>query len=69
MRGERSVRFGCGALAGVAVALSIAFGESTSTAGRTIMMGVGFAAVFGVAAALFGDQFWRWLWSIRWWLR
>ncbi len=64
--GERRVRFGCGALAGVAIGVSIMFEEATS-ARTTVLLCVGLAVVFGLAAALFGARFWSWLGVWRWW--
>jgi hypothetical protein len=66
--GERHVRFGCGALAGIAIALSFMF-RDVHTVGSTILVCPGTAVVVGVAATLFGDRFWSWLWSVSGWLR
>jgi hypothetical protein len=68
LRGERGVRFGCGALAGAALALSFMF-RDVHSAGSTILVCLGTALVVGVAATLFGDRFWSWLWSASAWFR
>jgi len=66
--GERRVRFVCGAVAGIAIGSGIMFSRSGSVGG-TILVCVGLAAVLGLAAALFGDQFWRWLNDVTGWVR
>jgi hypothetical protein len=66
--GERRVRFGCGVIAGVALALSYMLGGGHS-AGVTILVCLASAIVVGVAAALFGDRFWYWLMNITPWTR
>lgn len=63
--GERRVRFGCGALAGAALAFSYVMRQRGVTAKGTLFVCLGVAAVFGVAAALFGERFWRGLWWLR----
>jgi hypothetical protein len=64
--GERRVRFGCGALTGIAVGVSIMFEEATSV-WTTVVLCLGLAVVLGMAAALFGDRFWSWLGAWMWW--
>jgi hypothetical protein len=63
MRGERRVRFGCGALAGLAAGLVLAERMNGSVVGNVLLVVVT-AVAFGIAAAWIGDEFWNY---IRWW--
>jgi hypothetical protein len=58
--GERRVRFGCGALAGLVLGVSIAMRMIGGTV-ETVLLIAGCALVMGVAAALFGERFWDFL--------
>jgi hypothetical protein len=58
--GERRVRFGCGALAGLVLGISWAMRMIVGTV-ETVLLIVGCALVMGVAAALFGERFWDFL--------
>ena len=62
--GERRVRFGCGALAGLVLGVSLAFRMNGGTVGAVLLV-AGCALVMGVAAALFGERFWDFLRSGR----
>jgi hypothetical protein len=55
--GERRVRFGCGALAGLVLGISLAFRMSGGTV-ETMLLVAGCALAMGVASALFGERFW-----------
>ena len=66
--GERRVRFGCGVLAGAALALSFML-RGDHGAGSTILVCLASAVVVGIAAALFGDRFWYWLMNLTTWGR
>ena len=66
--GERRVRFLCGTLAGCAIGFWIVF-DRTNSVGLTIVVCLGTAVLVGFAAALFGDQFWRWLYNVSGWSR
>ena len=63
LRGERSVRFGCGAIAGALFGLYLAVRYAPE--GSTVVWVVVAAAAFGLFASLLGDRFWR---SIHQWL-
>jgi hypothetical protein len=66
--GERRVRFGCGALFGLAVGLSL--GTVLTGAPIAIWLFVaGVAVVFGLGAAAFGDSFWRIVGGWKRWFR
>jgi hypothetical protein len=58
--GERRVRFGCGALAGLVLGISMAMRMIWGTV-ETVLLIVGCALVMGVAAALFGERFWEFI--------
>jgi hypothetical protein len=57
MRGERLVRFVCGALVGLASGCGLA-SQLHSGKAVTILLTLGVAGAFGAAAVLLGDQFW-----------
>jgi hypothetical protein len=60
---EMEVRFGCGALLGLAVGVGICVSVSPlSTLGACILVGVVVLAS-GICAARFGDSFWA---NLRW---
>jgi hypothetical protein len=61
--GERRVRFGRGALAGLLAGLKIAAFASGGKVG-TVFLVLLTVIGFGIAAAWIGDRFWEW---IRWW--
>lgn len=66
--GERPVRFGCGALAGLAAGFWI-ISDRTGSVGLTVVVCLGTAVLVGFAAALFGDRFWRWFFDVQGWFR
>ena len=55
--GERRVRFGCGALAGLGLGISWALRSMGGTV-ETVLLIVGCALVIGFGAVLFGERFW-----------
>ena len=59
-KGERTVRFGCGALFGFVVVFLIALRQSASSSFQTehLVYGIGGALVVGLLATLLGDSFW-----------
>jgi hypothetical protein len=57
MRGERKVRFVCGALLGLASGCGLASRTGSGKAATVLWMVV-VAAAFGAGAALLGDKFW-----------
>ena len=57
LRGERLVRFICGALVGLASGCGLA-GQLHSGKAVAVLLSLGVAAAFGAAAALLGDLFW-----------
>ena len=63
MRGERPVRFGCGALAGLLAGFELAIRIGAGKGG-TVLLIAAVAVAFGIAAAALGDRFWR---GLRWW--
>ena len=62
MRGERQIRFVCGAVAGsfAGCQLGSVLGSKAGEGLLTVVT----AIAFGLAAAYRGDDFWR---AIRWW--
>jgi hypothetical protein len=63
MRGERRVRFGCGALAGLLAGLVLAERLTGSVVGNVLLVVI-ITFAFSCAAAWFGDKFWSYL---PWW--
>lgn len=63
--GERKVRFGCGALAGFLI-VGLGTLSSAGPPWGAVLAGLGAAALFGWAAAHWGDRFWEWLGT--WWV-
>ena len=64
--GERKIRFGCGAIAGLfLIGLSFLADPQIPPWGGLLVALAG-ACVFGWAAARWGDRFWEWLG--RWWI-
>jgi len=68
-KGERTVRFGCGALFGFVVVFLIALRRSASPTLQTehLVYGIVGAVVVGLLATWLGDSFWsriptRWPW-------
>jgi hypothetical protein len=61
--GERRIRFGCGALAGVVLRIYLAMRMSRVTVEAVILI-AGFSLLLGVPSALFGERFWN---LFRWW--
>jgi hypothetical protein len=63
MRGERRIRFICGAIAGVFAGLQVASRIGVGKAGAALLIAVAVVA-FGFAASLLGDRFWK---GLGWW--
>ncbi len=63
MRGERRIRFVCGAIAGSFAGCHFGPILGAGKPGTGIVIGVA-AIAFGIAAAFMGDSFWR---GLRWW--
>lgn len=57
--GERSVRFGCGALLGVIVGLCVGAQMADASSISVAGLAVGGALLFGFFAAAKGDRFWH----------
>jgi tetrahydromethanopterin S-methyltransferase subunit C len=61
------VRFICGAVVGVLVAIGTGWAIGWSGRGGTIAVMAAFAVLFGVMAAYWGDDFWDSLGEFPWW--
>ena len=58
---SKGKRFGCGFVAGLVLVISFTAGTTGYGNGiGALMFVLGIALVFGLAAMLFGDSFWRW---------
>jgi hypothetical protein len=64
--GSRSVRFGCGAIAGLLFGFYAAVQTTSGSTRETVISVLAGALIFGLLSAVFGDRFWagihRWLW-------
>jgi hypothetical protein len=64
MRGERTVRFVCGAVVGLFAGCELAAQVGgAGSAIATVLSMIGVSVAFGIAAAVLGDRFWR---GFRW---
>jgi hypothetical protein len=65
---EKVLRFGCGFVAGAAIAFVAGLRIAVADGQTWILLIVAGAFLFGVLAVLFGDRFWHCLGeAIRWW--
>ena len=64
---ERNIRFGCGALLGIFVAILSATSIAYNSLGTFAAISFAFAFLFGLFAMAYGDRFWEYiLKSLRW---
>ena len=62
---EKKIRLGCGLIAGGVAGLFVGFLSLNLVAGPLFVFAVALAALFGVLAVRYGDEFWKWL--LRFW--
>jgi hypothetical protein len=62
---ERKIRLGCGVIAGLVVGLFVGFLSLNLVGGPLFAFAIALAALFGVLAVRYGDEFWKWL--LRFW--
>ena len=58
---EKRIRLGCGVIAGLVFGLFVGFLYLNLVAGPLFAFATALAAVFGVLAVRYGDEFWKWL--------
>jgi hypothetical protein len=62
---EKKIRLGCGVIAGLVAGLFVGFVSLNLVAGPLFVFALALAALFGVLAVRYGDEFWKWL--LRFW--